>query len=55
MKYKFVSEIKVGHGTFAEVFMCKMAATNKVVAVKKIRSDKSYKNRELQIHREMHH
>lgn len=24
VKYKFTSEIKVGHGTFAQVFMCKM-------------------------------
>jgi glycogen synthase kinase 3 beta len=35
--------------------MCTLASTGKNVAVKKIRQDKTYKSRELQIHKEMHH
>ena len=42
-------------GTFAEVYMCTMQSTGKIVAVKKIKQNKTYKSRELQIHKEMHH
>ena len=53
--YEFTREVKCGVGTFAEVFMCTMKSTGKIVAVKKIRQDKTYKSRELQIHKELHH
>lgn len=35
--------------------MCTMQSTGKIVAVKKIKQNKTYKSRELQIHKEMHH
>ena len=35
--------------------MCTLKSTGKIVAVKKIKQDKTYKSRELQIHKEMHH
>ena len=54
-KYEYTREVKCGVGTFAEVFMCTLKSTGKNVAVKKIRQDKTYKSRELQIHKEMHH
>ena len=42
-------------GTFATVYMSTLKSTGKNVAVKKITQDKNYKNRELQIHKELHH
>ena len=54
-QYKFTNEIKCGHGTFATVYMCTLASNGLVVAVKKLKQDKKYKSRELQIHKEMHH
>ena len=47
--------MKCGVGTFAEVYMCTLQSTGKIVAVKKIKQNKTYKSRELQIHKEMHH
>ena len=35
--------------------MCTLKSTGKIVAVKKLKQDKTYKSRELQIHKEMHH
>ena len=35
--------------------MCTLKSTGKIVAVKKIRQNKKYKSRELQIHKELHH
>jgi serine/threonine protein kinase len=35
--------------------MCTIAKTGKVIAVKRLKQDKKYKSRELQIHKEMHH
>lgn len=35
--------------------MCTLKSTGKIVAVKKLKQDKQYKSRELQIHKEMHH
>ena len=35
--------------------MCTLKSTGKTVAVKKIKQNKKYKSRELQIHKELHH
>ena len=35
--------------------MSTLKSTGKIVAVKKLKQDKQYKSRELQIHKEMHH
>jgi len=53
--YTFSSQVKCGHGTFATVYMSTLEKSGLVVAVKKLKQDKKYKSRELQIHKEMHH
>lgn len=45
----------IGRGTFGEVYQSTIAETNEVVAIKKVFQDKRYKNRELQIMRELQH
>lgn len=53
--YEFSQQIMIAQGTFAKVYMCTIAKTQKVIAVKRLKQDKKYKSRELQIHKEMHH
>ena len=53
--WAFSDEVKFCQGTFAEIYMATIQLTGKVVAVKKIAQDKSVKNRELQIMKELHH
>jgi serine/threonine protein kinase len=43
----------IGHGSFGAVFLAKIAETNEVVAIKKVMQDKRFKNRELQIMRQL--
>lgn len=43
----------IGHGSFGAVFLAKVAETNEVVAIKKVLQDKRFKNRELQIMRQL--
>lgn len=45
----------VGNGSFGVVFQASVAETGEVVAIKKVYQDKRYKNRELQIMRELFH
>lgn len=43
----------IGHGSFGAVFLAKVAETDEVVAIKKVLQDKRFKNRELQIMRQL--
>lgn len=43
----------IGHGSFGAVFLAKVVETNEVVAIKKVLQDKRFKNRELQIMRQL--
>ena len=45
----------IGNGTFGVVYQATVAETGETVAIKKVFQDKRYKNRELQIMKEMHH
>lgn len=45
----------VGNGTFGVVYQATVAETGETVAIKKVFQDKRYKNRELQIMKELHH
>ena len=44
-----------GNGSFGVVFQATRAETGEVVAIKKVYQDKRYKNRELQIMKELCH
>ena len=43
----------IGHGSFGAVFLAKIVETDEVVAIKKVLQDKRFKNRELQIMRQI--
>ena len=43
----------IGNGSFGVVFEAKVVETGKVVAIKKVLQDKRFKNRELQIMRQL--
>lgn len=43
----------IGHGSFGAVFLAKVVETNETVAIKKVLQDKRFKNRELQIMRQL--
>jgi len=43
----------IGNGRFSVVFEAKVVETNEVVAIKKVLQDKRFKNRELQIMRQL--
>ena len=45
----------VGNGSFGVVFQATVNQNNEVVAIKKVYQDKRYKNRELQIMKELYH
>ena len=45
----------VGNGSFGVVFQATVNQNNEVVAIKKVYQDKRYKNREVQIIRELYH
>ena len=45
----------IGNGTFGKVYKATVAETGEVVAVKKVFQDKKFKNRELQILKELDH
>ena len=43
----------IGHGSFGAVFLARVVETDEVVAIKKVLQDKRFKNRELQIMRQL--
>ncbi|KAJ1389734.1 hypothetical protein B484DRAFT_425716, partial [Ochromonadaceae sp. CCMP2298] len=43
----------IGHGSFGAVFLAKVVETDEMVAIKKVLQDKRFKNRELQIMRQL--
>lgn len=45
----------IGNGSFGVVYLANVVETNETVAIKKVFQDKRYKNRELQIMRELNH
>ena len=53
--HTYSAERVVGNGSFGVVFAATIAETGNIVAVKKVLQDKGYKNREIQIIRELYH
>ena len=53
--YTYNAERVVGNGSFGVVFQAIVNETNQEVAIKKVYQDKRYKNRELQIMKELVH
>eukprot|EP00741_Cyanophora_paradoxa_P007115 tig00001093_g6886.t1 len=51
----YSAERVIGNGSFGVVFQATVAETKEVVAIKKVLQDKRFKNRELQIMRELDH
>lgn len=49
------AERVIGNGSFGVVYQAKVSETGEVVAIKKVYQDKRYKNRELQIMKELFH
>ena len=45
----------IGNGSFGVVYQARVSETGEVVAIKKVYQDKRYKNRELQIMKELYH
>lgn len=43
----------VGHGSFGAVFLASIVGTEEVVAIKKVLQDRRFKNRELQIMKQL--
>lgn len=43
----------IGHGSFGAVFLAKIVETDETVAIKKVLQDKRFKNRELQIMKQL--
>lgn len=53
--YTYTATQIIGSGTFGVVYQATIAETGEVVAIKKVFQDKRYKNRELQILKELDH
>merc|ERR1719401_1828695 len=53
--WTFTAERVLGSGSFGTVYQAEVAETGESVAIKKVFQDKRYKNRELQIMRELKH
>lgn len=49
------AERVIGNGTFGIVYSAHIVETDETVAIKKVFVDRRYRNRELQVWREMHH
>jgi hypothetical protein len=49
----YSAERIIGNGSFGVVFEARVVETNEVVAIKKVLQDKRFKNRELQIMRQL--
>jgi glycogen synthase kinase 3 beta len=52
---KLNSEAVIGNGSFGVVFEAKIVETGETVAIKKVLQDKRFRNRELQIMKQLHH
>lgn len=52
---KLNSDAVVGNGSFGVVFEAKIVETGETVAIKKVLQDKRFRNRELQIMKQLHH
>lgn len=53
--YTYNAERVIGNGSFGIVYQAQVVETGETVAIKKVYQDKRYKNRELQIMRELRH
>ncbi|CAG9336048.1 unnamed protein product [Blepharisma stoltei] len=53
--FTYISERPIGNGSFGVVYQAMVAETGETVAIKKVFQDRRYKNRELQIMKELHH
>lgn len=53
--FTYNAERVIGNGSFGIVYQAMVVETNETVAIKKVFQDKRYKNRELQIMKEMRH
>ena len=53
--YTYTASQIIGSGSFGVVYQATIAETGEVVAIKKVFQDKRYKNRELQILKELNH
>ena len=53
--YTYNAERVLGSGSFGIVYQAQVVETNETVAIKKVFQDKRYKNRELQIMKELYH
>lgn len=51
--YSYTAERVIGNGSFGVVYQAVSADTGEIVAIKKVYQDKRYKNRELQIMRDL--
>eukprot|EP00919_Chromeraceae_sp_WS-2016_P039036 GHVR01093208.1.p1 GENE.GHVR01093208.1~~GHVR01093208.1.p1 ORF type:complete len:379 (-),score=116.65 GHVR01093208.1:345-1481(-) len=55
ISYTYNAERVIGNGSFGIVYQAQVIETNEIVAIKKVFQDKRYKNRELQIMRDLKH
>eukprot|EP00743_Colponemidia_sp_Colp-15_P001062 GILK01001172.1.p1 GENE.GILK01001172.1~~GILK01001172.1.p1 ORF type:complete len:428 (-),score=45.62 GILK01001172.1:267-1550(-) len=53
--YTYNADRVIGNGSFGIVYQATVVETGETVAIKKVFQDKRYKNRELQIMKELHH
>eukprot|EP01066_Platyproteum_vivax_P013071 Platyproteum_vivax@DN5944_c0_g1_i1.p1 len=53
--FTYSAERVIGNGSFGIVYQAQVVETNETVAIKKVFQDKRYKNRELQIMKELMH
>jgi glycogen synthase kinase 3 beta len=53
--FTYNAERVIGNGSFGIVYQAQVVETNETVAIKKVFQDKRYKNRELQIMKELKH
>ena len=50
---KYDAQRMIGHGSFGAVFLAKVEDSDEMVAIKKVLQDKRFKNRELQIMKQL--
>lgn len=52
---KLATDKQIGNGSFGVVYEARIVETGELVAIKKVLQDKRFKNRELQIMKQLHH